>query len=75
MYENSILAKLIAEAVENCRFYGSGEACDEEMGTELNVRANWCEDEIPGTSLIEIAIYQGDVLKLSYLDPTTREEY
>lgn len=75
MYENSILAKLIADAVENCRYYGSGDTCDEEMGTELRVRANWCEDEIPGTSLIEITIYENDVMKLSYVDPSTRTEW
>ena len=74
MYENSILAKLIASAVECCRFYGNGDVCDEEMGTELRVKADWTWDEIPHTSVMEITIYQNDVLKLHYVDPSTRTE-
>lgn len=73
MCEKSVLVELIERAIDDCQTFGSGRCEDEEWGTELRVTANWIETGDPlYPSIIEINIYQDDVLKLSYEDPTTK---
>ena len=73
MFNKSLLAELIDQAVEDCYSYGSGRAEDEEMGTELVVLACWRETDDPEySSIIEIGIYQGGILKICYEDPNTK---
>lgn len=73
MFKKSVLAMLIDEAVEDCYSYGSGRAEDEENNTGLRVTAEWTECADPEyESIIEICIFQDNVLKLSYEDPETK---
>ena len=73
MYEKSVLVDLIERAIDDCQTFGSGRCEDEEWGTELMVIANWIDTGDPDyPSIIEINIYENDILKLSYEDPTTK---
>ena len=73
MFKKSILAMLIDQAVEDCYSYGSGRAEDEENNTGLRVTADWTECGDPEyESVIEICVFQNNVLKLSYEDPETK---
>lgn len=73
MFNKSLLAKLIDQAVEDCYFCGSGRAVDEEQNSGLRVTANWTECGDPEyESIIEICVFQNNVLKFHYEDPNTK---
>ena len=72
MFKKSILAELIDAAVEDCYSYGEGRKDDEE-NLGLRVTADWVECEDPEyESIINICIFQNDILKLTYNDPETK---
>lgn len=72
MWKKSILADLIDNAVNDCYECGSGRRFDEE-GLDLIVTADWIECPDPEySSIMQICIFQGGVVRLSYEDPETK---
>ena len=71
---NSTLARIIDEAINDCITYGSGQGIAHmetgggRVGT-VSVVTSWADDE----ESIEVAIYENQVLRFSYIERIPEE--
>lgn len=76
--KKSILCEMIRAAIEACEHCGSGDIQDTEISVssewdpDIRVTADWVEcDDDPGKTVIEINIFQNNIIRLSYREPET----
>lgn len=68
MFESKF-CELINETIQDCIDYGRGQKSDIINGAEMQVTADWADNEKD----IEVAVYENRILRISFMEQIPEE--